>query len=411
MSSFQNVIASEKRNRPHVVIAGAGIGGLTLAIRLTDLGFPVSVLEARSEESATGEGVFLTLAPNGMNGLRTVGCHEVARAAGIDTIGIEINNAGGKRLGYADQRDHATTFGAPSVTLSRGVLARIILERARQAGAEIRFGARVASLVPSPEGVAIGLDDGAVIDTEILVAADGLRSTVRALAFPDYPKPAYTGLIGTGGMVQATAVPSTGGVMRMTFGNNAFFGYIRDGDGPVYWFNSYAADEHDAVRIANPAAYAQKIATMHASDPSENRAILRAVTAIDRNYPVYDVPELPVWHRGRIVLLGDAAHAVGPHAGQGASMAIEDAVVLAACLDAEAEPEAAFARFEALRRERVAEVVKLTHRNSSQKRTKGRFGLFVRDLILPVLIPVGIRMGRKLLAHRVDLDPMALRQA
>src|SRR5690606_3859657 len=106
MSSFQNVIASEKRNRPHVVIAGAGIGGLTLAIRLTDLGFPVTVLEARSEESATGEGVFLTLAPNGMNGLRTVGCHEVARAAGIDTIGIEINNAGGKRLGYADQRDH-----------------------------------------------------------------------------------------------------------------------------------------------------------------------------------------------------------------------------------------------------------------------------------------------------------------
>jgi 2-polyprenyl-6-methoxyphenol hydroxylase-like FAD-dependent oxidoreductase len=106
------------------------------------------------------------------------------------------------------------------------------------------------------------------------------------------------------------------------------------------------------------------------------------------------------------VLIGDAAHAGGPHAGQSASMAIEDALVLATSLDAEQSHEAAFRRFEKLRRERIDQVVKLTARNSSQKRTGGRLGLLIRDLILPFLIPRGIKMGRELLRYRADLTPL-----
>jgi 2-polyprenyl-6-methoxyphenol hydroxylase-like FAD-dependent oxidoreductase len=106
--------------------------------------------------------------------------------------------------------------------------------------------------------------------------------------------------------------------------------------------------------------------------------------------------------------LGDAAHAVGPHAGQGASMAIEDALVLAACLEAEPDNAAAFQRYETLRRARVSNVVKLTQRNSSQKRSNGRLGLFMRDLVLPFLIPLGMRMGRKLFRFRVDMTPLTL---
>jgi 2-polyprenyl-6-methoxyphenol hydroxylase-like FAD-dependent oxidoreductase len=390
-----------------VIVAGAGVGGLTFAIRLALSGHRPIVLEARDEASATSEGAFLTLAPNGMNGLRTIDCHEAARAAAIDTLGIEITNARGKLLGFAGQHDHETAFGAPSVTLGRGALTRLLLQRAREVGVEVRFGARVAAVEANADRMSIGIRDSAAIEGDLLVAADGLRSSVRALSFPEYPAPKYTGLIGTGGVVDCP-VPSTEGIMRMTFGDNAFFGFIKEGNGPVYCFNSYAADEKDTGRIENPEAYARKIAGLHATDPSENRAILHSVPAIERNYPVYDVPELPQWHRGRVVLLGDAAHAVGPHAGQGASMAIEDAVVLSACLEAEEAPEAAFARYEQLRRNRVAEVVKLTRQNASQKKSAGPIGLFLRDLILPFLIPIGIRMGRKLLAQRVDLDPLAI---
>jgi 2-polyprenyl-6-methoxyphenol hydroxylase-like FAD-dependent oxidoreductase len=405
MSTIKASPARKIGNRPRVTIVGAGVGGLSLAIRLTEMGYPVVILEARDEDSTTAEGAFLTLAPNGMNGLRALSCFEAVRNAGVNTVGIEIMNARGKELGFADQRDHEQAFGAPSVTLGRGALTRLLLARARAAGADVRFGARVAAVDANLDGVTVGLSDGATLECDLLVAADGLRSSVRALVFPDYPPPKYTGLIGTGGIVNSP-VPSTDGVMRMTFGNKAFFGYIKEGDGPVYWFNSYAADERDTAKVANPETYARKIALLHDADPSENRAILHSVAAIERHYPVYDVPELPAWHRGRIVLIGDAAHAMGPHAGQGASMAIEDAIVLSACFMAEDQPQPAFARYEELRRGRVAEVVKLTARNSSQKRTSGPVGLFIRDLILPFLIPMGIRMGRRLLAQRIDIDPL-----
>lgn len=319
-------LTGASRNRLKVTIVGAGVGGLALAIRLTHMGFPVTVLETRSGRSATTEGAFLTLAPNGMNGLRTIGCYDAVRDAGINTTGIEILNARGKLLGFAGQADHEVVFGAPSVTVGRGALTRILLERTRELGIDVRFGAKVTGLDARTDGADVRLEDGTVVEGDVVVAADGLRSTVRALAFPEYPAPHYTGLIGTGGIVDVPC-PPTEGVMRMTFGDNAFFGYIKEGDGPVYWFNSYSAGENDTGRIANPTAYARKIEGLHAADPSENRAILRSVIAIERNYPVYDMPELPAWSRDRVVLMGDAAHAVGPHAGQGASMAIEDAVV------------------------------------------------------------------------------------
>jgi 2-polyprenyl-6-methoxyphenol hydroxylase-like FAD-dependent oxidoreductase len=408
MSSKSSPQASAKSNRPQVIIAGAGIGGLTLAIRLAISGFRPIVLEARDEASIATEGAFLTLAPNGMNGLKTIGCDDAVRRAGIDTRGIAIVNGHGRLLGFAGQDDHESTYGAPSVTLGRGTLAALLIRRARAAGIELRFNARVASLEDGGDVVSLGLaESGERVEGDMLVAADGLRSKVRELRFPEYPKPHYTGLIGTGGITDCP-VPPTDGILRMTFGDNAFFGFIKEGDGPVYWFNSYAADEQDTRPVANPAAYARKITALHAKDPSENRAILHSVPAIERNYPVYDVPELAAWQRGRTVLLGDAAHAVGPHAGQGASMAIEDAVVLSACLEAEAEPEAAFGRYEELRRSRVGKVVRLTRQNASQKKSSGALGLFIRDLILPFLIPIGMRAGRRLLAHRVDLDPLAL---
>src|SRR5690606_25234990 len=108
---------------PTVGIVGAGIGGLTLAIRLVELGFRPRVFETRNRESIAREGAFLTLAPNGMNGLRTVGCYQSVKDVGVATTGIKIRSGRGKRLALVDQTDHEAAFGAPSITLGRGVLA------------------------------------------------------------------------------------------------------------------------------------------------------------------------------------------------------------------------------------------------------------------------------------------------
>ena len=406
MSMIEGRAASENGCLSKVAICGAGIAGLVLAIRLAAKGSRPIVFEARSEEATGSEGVFLTLAPNGTNGLRAVGCLEAVKANGINTTGIEILNSKGKRLALADQSDHERAFGAPSITIRRGRLAEILIARARSAGVDIRFNMRMTGVVTSTNGIRLRLGDGTSHDADILVAADGLRSSVREMVFPEYPRPQFTGLIGTGGITEAE-IPDTAGLMRMTFGNNAFFGYLKEAGQPVHWFDSYAAEETEIEKLTDPFGYARRIRALHANDPHPNPEILDRVDSIERGYPIYDMPTLPCWHKGPVVLIGDAAHAVGPHAGQGASMAIEDALVLAACLEVEPDHTAAFRRYESLRRDRIKKVVKMTARNSSQKRANGRLGLLIRDLILPLLIPLGIRTGRKFFQFRADCTPLA----
>ncbi len=386
-------------------ICGAGIGGLVLALRLARLGFRPILFEARSREAALSEGEFLTLASNGMNGLRAVdSCEEVLRQ-GLETRAIELCNARGKRLALVDQSDHLATFGTPAVTIRRGVLTGILIEKCQAEGTIMQFGRRVTKVDNLPHAVTLNFSEGAGLAVDLLVAADGLRSFVRTQVFPDYPLPQFTGLIGTGGLVDAD-IPATDGVMHMTFGEKAFFGYIKTASHPVYWFDSFPADTPDAVRALEPTALAAHVRQMHADDPEPNRSILRAVERIERSYPIFDMPQLPVWSSGRVVLLGDAAHAIGPHAGQGASMAIEDAVVLSSCLADTLDYGTAFARYENLRRPRIARVVKLTRQNASRKRKNSRLNLFLRDLLLPLLIPLSVRASRRLFAYRVDLDPL-----
>jgi 2-polyprenyl-6-methoxyphenol hydroxylase-like FAD-dependent oxidoreductase len=115
---------------------------------------------------------------------------------------------------------------------------------------------------------------------------------------------------------------------------------------------------------------------------------------------------LPHWHDGSTVLLGDAAHAVSPHAGQGTSMAIEDAVVLAACLDATPLPQQAFAAFQSLRQERVEHIVRTSRRIGQQKQVSGPVGLFLRDLIIPFFVRFGSRTTRAMTFYRADLNPL-----
>jgi len=175
----------------------------------------------------------------------------------------------------------------------------------------------------------------------------------------------------------------------------------------VMWFNTYPAAERDVRPITDPAAYARFIESLHRDDPLDNAKILAGVEAIDRNYPIYDMPELPHWSKGRVLLMGDAAHAVAPHSGQGASMAIEDAIILAAALEEAGGIEAAFARFFALRRARTQKVIEMGRRTGSQKHAQSWLALRIRDLVLPIFIPLGVKAQESVFKFRADLTPLA----
>jgi len=116
--------------------------------------------------------------------LRAIGCFEAVKKNGIDTTGIEILNAKGKRFALADQSDHERVFGAPSITIRRGMLAEILLAQPRATGVDARFNVRMTGVAASSDRVRLALSDGASHDADILVAADGLRSSVREMVFP-----------------------------------------------------------------------------------------------------------------------------------------------------------------------------------------------------------------------------------
>ena len=405
MSDSPSRAASAKSNLPKLAIAGGGIGGMALAIALKRRGFDPVVIEKRSAMQLGSEGIFLTLAPNGLNALRGLGLAEQVVAGGVVTTGIAMHNEQGKRLGLIDYAAHAEAYGAPSATVRRGVLGAVLRDAAVAEGVTLRLGATIAGVRETGDGVELAVD-GETLRFDALIAADGLRSTVRRSLFPEAPAPEYSGLVGSGGVVDVAEVAPTNGLMLMTFGKRAFFGYIKAEGGPVYWFNSFPSPESAIERPSDPVAFARHLVDLHSDDPLDNLRIVSAETAIDRYYPDYDMPPLKRWSTPHVLLMGDAAHAVTPHSGQGASMALEDALVLAACLEAAPSPAAAFQRFELLRRDRVALAVQLGRQGGQQKKQQGWLALRIRDLMLPLVLPLGQKAQERMFGFRADRTPL-----
>lgn len=391
-----------------IAVCGAGMAGLALATLLARRGYRPVVFEARSEEACRTEGAFVTLAPNGLSALRALGADRRTVNAGLATRAVELCNHHGRNLGLVDWTGDGSDGIVDSVTIGRGTLIGILIDAARLAGVELHYDTRLTAVSESAANVTLSFEGSAPLTFDMVAAADGLGSAVRAAVFPDLPTPHYTGLVGTGGVGFVPGVPPTGGVMRMTFGRRAYFGYQKEGNGPVYWFNSYPLAERDLAPVTDPIAYMAFLRSLHESDPDPIPRILAAVPAMERYYPINDLPPLATWHTRRVVLLGDAAHAVAPHAGQGASMALEDAVVLAACLDDATKPVAAFKRFEFLRKARTRTVMEAARRNGARKLANGPVSIFLRDLLLPLVLPLGARQARRIASFRVDQAPLAL---
>jgi 2-polyprenyl-6-methoxyphenol hydroxylase-like FAD-dependent oxidoreductase len=189
----------------------------------------------------------------------------------------------------------------------------------------------------------------------------------------------------------------------MVWGRRAFFGYTVSPSGEVWWFaNPPSARELTKAELAAPTEqWKQQLIDLFADDASPAVKIIKATTGELPSTNQYDVPSVPTWHRGPMVIVGDAAHAASPASGQGASMAIEDAVVLAKCLRALPSIRQGFAAYEQLRRERVERVVAQGARSSSGK-AAGPIARVLRDLMLPVILKRAASSGEKSLAWMYD---------
>lgn len=386
------------------LVVGGGIAGPTVAMFLRRLGVEVAVLEARSEADRDA-GAFLGLAPNGLQVLAELGLGAEIRARSAACAGLRFFNARGRCIGQIDHREHAQRFGAQMVMIRRAELHRTLMAAAAERGADCRSGAKVVALAERPGEVVARLESGEALAADVLLGCDGVRSRVRALALPASPTPAFTGLCDVGGFARCPDAPLEPGWTAMTFGRRAFFGAFAAPGGEVWWFHNNGARE--TMQVADPEQRRASILALHAGDPPWIADVVRATPTLLGPWALHDIMTLPRWHAGRVCLLGDAAHATSPSAGQGASLALEDALVLARCLRDTAEPQTAFARFEQERRARVEAVVRQARKNGDGKAPAGPVAAWFRDRMLPLFLRLGAAAQARFYEHRVEWSPPA----
>lgn len=332
-------------SRP-ILIAGGGIGGLTLAALLRRRGRDVVVLERASRLEAVGAGIILQ--PNAVKALRIGGLEDAVTPRGAAMRQMEIRDHRGRVLSAIDSAAFGEQFGAGLFGFHRATLQAALL--ALVDPRSVRLNAGVRAFDAGPDGVTVELESGEWLEGEALVGADGLRSAVRRQRLDD-GEPRYSGYTSWRGVCPRGSLWPEGH-MSESWGRGARFGLVAiDGD-RVYWFataNVAAGGRETSKRdlLARFGDWHEPIGAVVEATP--DASILR--TDIADREPVED------WGEGRVTLLGDAAHPMTPNLGQGGCQAIEDAVVLDLCLTAHPIVMAALRDYEDRRKARTARVV------------------------------------------------------
>ena len=380
---------------PKALIIGGGVAGPAVALFLQRAGWDVEVFEARAAPDSFG-GLFLNVATNGLAVLETLGLRNRLVADGHLCPYMEMRSGRGRRLGIVPNGP----AGAPergSVVVRREWLNSVLRDATDAAGIRFTWNARLDRIEESGTGVTAHFVDGTSATGDILIGCDGVGSPTRRWIDPAAPEPAYTGLLSIGGFARVDGLAPTPLTQHMVFGARGFFGYLVRDDGTVYWFANPAKPEidRDALRALSPDTWLNELRALHADDPYPVPQILDTATGPIGAYGIYELAHVPHWHRERVVALGDAVHATSPSAGQGASLALEDAIVLARCLRDEPDHESAFARFEDLRRPRAEEVVAYSRAIGRHKSvTSSRFAVMIRDALLPLFLRGAMRDTR-----------------
>jgi 2-polyprenyl-6-methoxyphenol hydroxylase-like FAD-dependent oxidoreductase len=339
----------------------------------------------------------LQIAPNGMRVLAEIGIADEMIAAGSISESFDFSSQSGRQIGSIN-RDMMRRFGWPAVNMRRSTLLEALVNKAWCENVELRFEKRLACIEDrADQPIVAHFSDGSSAEGDFLIGADGVHSIVRQHVLPEGPRPFDTGLIGFGGFVPRSLIEATGIGQRVeaTFGKSGFFGYgfcSPDPQDGAMWWSTQPSQGIDAAayRAMDQEAIRRHLLDFHAGWHEPIPSILHAAENIVVN-DTLDVATLPVWSRGRTLLIGDAAHATSPHAGQGASLALEDAMKLGCLIRQGRELGQTFQAFEQERRARVERIVAIARRNGNSKREFSATGAWIRDRMLKMLIPITSR--------------------
>lgn len=370
-----------------ILIAGAGIAGLTTALALADRGIASSLLERAPALSEVGAGI--QLSPNASHVLLGLGLQEELEKTAVtpDAVVVRAGRTGRKLASMPVGKAMAERFGAPYWVIHRGDLQAALLKAALGSRrVSLRLGAEIVSFARAAGGVAVTLADGTRHEGSALIGADGLRSAVRADLLMDGP-PQFSGYVAWRGTVASRDAPAD--IDRRTtclwMGPDAHLVHYPIRGGKLINVVAVISGKELAPGWGEPGDPAE-LEPFFASWAAPARDLIGRVAAWLR-WALADRAPAARWCDGRVILIGDAAHPTLPFVAQGGAMAIEDAAVLADELaDTPDNPEAVFARTTARRIER-------TTRLQNEARANGRIyhlrapASLVRDMVLRSMSP------------------------
>ncbi|HEX6988767.1 MAG TPA: FAD-dependent monooxygenase, partial [Bacillota bacterium] len=333
-----------------IVVIGGGIGGLAAATALSQKGFDVRVYEAAPELQPVGKGIWLPT--NAMLVLQRLGLDAPLLDLGVALEAVEILDAATGPVMHVDLDAVKKRLGQPFLSIHRHEVHQVLLAHLRPDS--LHLGKRCVDIrrdLPKP---VLRFADGDDIEGDLVIAADGIHSRLRRLLFPQASL-RYAGQTCYRGIAAVELPPALRRRALEVWGGDSRFGYSAIGEDQVYWFAPVTAPPAPAGKHpVDPAELLRRYrsfpdpipALLENSDPN---AVIRT--------DLYDLTPLDRWARGRVVLLGDAAHAMTPNLAQGGAQAIEDAYVLAQCLASHGDLDEALRAYQHKRVPRVRRVV------------------------------------------------------
>jgi 2-polyprenyl-6-methoxyphenol hydroxylase-like FAD-dependent oxidoreductase len=338
----------------NALVAGAGLAGTATAIGLATAGVAVDLIDIKPEITAVGSGI--TMQGNGLRELRRLGVWEDVLAAGypFNSLGLRAPDPAGTLLAQIpDARTGGPDLPA-TVGLPRPVLARIMADRAVATGAKLRLGTCVSSLSQDEGGVDVVFSDGSAGRYDLVVGADGIRSaTRRMIGIVGEPRPTGMGIFRAFGPRPASVTRTD-----LYYGGPCYIaGYCPTSENTLYAYVVEDARDRSALTPAERLAAMRALAGAYHGPWDDILPTLTDSGTI--SYTLFEELVVPApWNRGRVVLIGDAAHACPPTLAQGGAQALEDAAVLNELLLSRDSPDdALWAAFTARRFERAKTVV------------------------------------------------------
>lgn len=370
-----------------VIVVGGGIGGTATALALSRRGRRVIVLEQADDLTEVGAGI--QMPPNAFKAFAALGVLDAVQRIAAYPERLVLGDMPSGRAVYQTAIDNAfvSRFGFRYALMHRGDLLQILVDAARASDLiTIETRARVVSFADQGDRVAVATEDGRTFEGRAMIAADGLWSRTRAVLFGDAP-PRSDGYVVCRGVVPVDRVPPSLYSQTVTMWGGPeldLFHYpLRRGE--IYNIGASYRDESLTPGSEPPQVTQDVLAQRFAGAAPQIRELLSYID-LARSWVLYDRPPLPHWCTGRVALLGDAAHPTTIYISQGACMALEDAVVVAHCLDTTPDVVTALRQYEKMRVLRTARI-QLTSRQFGDIYHAGGVNRDLRNHLLAGLRP------------------------